>query len=234
MPEKPTSKHTLTRQDIINACLPPSDNPATASRLRRIERDFADGFEFLDTIHQAVSIFGSTILRPDDHYYKDARTLAGRLASEAGFTIVTGGGPGIMEAANRGAYEVGGRSIGLTIELRDRQAENRYVTAHEQFHYFFARKVALAFTSRVYIFYPGGFGTLNEFYELVMLVQTKKIHPLPIICVGSDYWQPIYDFMQNDLIVKFKVLHKKDLQYFQIIDSHDDIIKIVQQANHRQ
>lgn len=233
MPEKPTSKHTFTRQDIINACLPPSDNPATASRLRRIERDFADGFEFSANIHRAVSFFGSAILEPNDPYYKDAQALAGRLASEASFTVVTGGGPGIMEAANRGAYEAGGKSIGLTIELRDHQEDNRYVSAREQFHYFFARKVALAFTSRIYIFYPGGFGTLNEFYELVMLVQTKKIHPLPIICVGSDYWQPIYDFMQTDMITKFKVLHKKDLQYFQIIDSHDEIIKIAQQANHR-
>lgn len=233
MPEKPVSKHTLTRQDIINACAPPSDNPATASRLRRIEHDFAEGFEFLATVHRAVSIFGSTILGPNDRYYKDARALAGRLSSEAGFTIVTGGGPGIMEAANRGAYEVGGKSVGLTIELRDHQADNRYVNAREQFHYFFARKVALAFTSRIYIFYPGGFGTLNEFYELVMLVQTKKIQPLPIICVGSDYWQPIYDFMQADMIEKFKVLHKKDLSYFQIIDDHDEIIELALQAESR-
>ena len=233
MHDKLKAKTKLTRRDILQACGPLSADPATDARLRRIEADFADGFAFLDTVHRAVSIFGSTILPENDPYYQDARRLANKLVTEGGFTVITGGGPGIMEAANRGASEAGGVSVGLNIELRNNQPSNQYINRSENFHYFFARKVALAFSARVYIFYPGGFGTLNEFTELVMLVQTEKIQPIPIICVGSDFWNPIKKLMGELLKVKFGVIDDDDLSLFQIVDDHDKILQTANEAARR-
>jgi len=233
MNEKAKAKHTLTRADVLQACGPLSPDAATDARLRRIEEDFADGFAFLEDIHKAVSIFGSTVLSEGNEYYEQARQLAARLVTEQQFTVITGGGPGIMEAANRGAHEAGGLSAGLTIELRNHQPANEYLDRQVDFHYFFARKVALAFAARLYIFFPGGYGTLNEFFELTMLVQTEKIRPIPIVCVGSEYWEPLRELMTQNFKNKFGVLDDDDLDLFTIVDDADDVLKIAREAQKR-
>ncbi|MEK9176849.1 MAG: TIGR00730 family Rossman fold protein, partial [Patescibacteria group bacterium] len=155
-------------------------------RIFKIMAEFVDGFNLLRKYRLAATFFGSARTHLDERYYEDATVLAGRL-SKAGFTIVTGGAAGIMEAASKGAYDAGGKSVGLNIELAAEQGVNQYLTDTFTFNYFFTRKVMLAFASEVYIFFPGGFGTLDEFLEIITLVQTRKIKRIPIILYGTSY-----------------------------------------------
>ena len=156
-------------------------------RIFRIMAEFVEGFQFLSESSREVTFFGSARTKKSDRWYKEGVKL-GRLCATNGFTVVTGGGPGIMEALNKGAKEGGGVSIGLNIQLPNEQRINEYVTRGRGFHYFFTRKVMLAYSAQAYIFFPGGFGTLSEFFDLVELVQTKKMESIPIICVGKDFW----------------------------------------------
>src|SRR5690606_21462531 len=133
----------------------------------------------------------------DNPYYIRARALAKKIVEETGYTIITGGGPGIMEAANRGAYEAGGKSVGMNIILPHEQKINEYLTANARFYYFFIRKVALSFSAETYIFFPGGFGTLDEFFEIVTLIQTNKIPRVPVICVGKEFWSHIVEISKH-------------------------------------
>lgn len=201
-------------------------------RIFRIMAEFVEGFEFLSTFHKTVSIFGSTHPAVMDRYYKEARELGNRLA-KAGYTVITGGGPGIMEAANRGAHEAGGESIGINIQLPHEQKINKYVNKAMGFHYFFTRKVILSASSQVYVYFPGGFGTLDEFFELVTLIQTKKIEPIPIICYGREYWDKLNTFLTDEA---FKVQHamdKPDLKLFTIVDSVDETLAIIKKSKER-
>lgn len=190
-------------------------------RIFRIMSEFVSGFEFLNRYQNAVSVFGSARLKQDDTIYQEVRLLSSRLA-ESGFTIVTGGGPGVMEAANRGAQEVGGTSVGIAIKLKHEQQVNKYVTEYETFKYFFTRKVMLAIASQVYVFFPGGFGTLDELFEMLTLVQTEKIDPLPIILVGRDYWQPLVGWFEQMLLTQHKMIKQKDLHIFHVVDSAEE------------
>lgn len=204
---------------------------AATRRVAEIAREFTEGFRFLEDYPQSVTFFGSTQAKEGDLYYEDARKLSARLVKELGYSIVSGGGPGIMEAADRGAYESGGDSIGLLIKLPEAQPTNSYITKSLSFYYFFARKVCLAFGSEVFIFYPGGYGTLDEFFELITLIQTKKIQGVPIICVGSEYWNSLKDFMRKEMLKNDKLAHDAlgdgDLELFTITDNHDEIVEIV-------
>ena len=155
-------------------------------RSSRYAKDLTAGLETIKTYPQGVTVFGSARLPEDNPYYIKARELGQKLA-EAGHPVITGGGNGIMEAANRGAFEKGGRSIGLNIQLPMEQTLNQYTTDHLEFHYFFARKVMLAASSKVYVYFPGGFGTIDEFSEIITLMQTKKIDHVPIFLFGSDF-----------------------------------------------
>lgn len=205
----------------------------TDARVCVITEEFNRGFDFLATIDKVVSIFGSTRARQDDATYKQARDLAYRLAKEQDYAVVTGGGPGIMEAANRGASEAGGHSVGLTIELREGQVTNHFVTDRVDFHYFFSRKVMLSFAARMYIFFPGGYGTLDEFFEIIMLVQTYKIPHIPIVLVGSEYWQPLWDFIHSTVYEKYQAVDQEDLALVKIVDDLDEIMKIAAHAPKR-
>lgn len=198
----------------------------SAERIAEITREFTEGFRFLENFPKSVTFFGSTKTAETDPYYQSARELSRRLVKELGYSVVSGGGPGIMEAADRGAYEAGGDSIGLLIKLPDAQPTNAYIKRSISFYYFFARKVCLAFGAEVYIFFPGGFGTLDEFFEIITLLQTKKITGAPIILFGSEYWGKLKDFLERELL-KQGYITPEDLNLFTITDSHDTVLEIV-------
>ncbi len=193
----------------------------------RIMAEFVDGFHFIANFKKTVAVFGSARLSPQNKYYQEASKL-GQLLAKAGYTMITGGGPGIMEAANKGAFKAGGKSVGLNIQLPSGQRMNPYVKSPMGFNYFFIRKVILSFASQAYIFFPGGFGTLDEFFEMVVLVQTKKItKPIPIIVVGKEYWQPLLNWLKLEVHEKHKTIGKKDLEIFQLVDSAKEAFEII-------
>lgn len=199
---------------------------AKNQRASRIAGEFDRGLRFVRKYPKSVTIYGSARFKPNNPHYKDARALAGRLA-RLGYAIVTGGGPGIMEAANRGAKEAGGDSIGLNIELPREQVINPYVTDSLSFFYFFSRKTTMSFAAEAYVFYPGGFGTLDEFFEIITLVQTRKLKKVPIILAGGDFWKPLEAFIIDNLLQKHGAIDKRDLMLYRIIDDHDDIVKYI-------
>ncbi|HEU5114324.1 MAG TPA: TIGR00730 family Rossman fold protein [Candidatus Paceibacterota bacterium] len=202
-------------------------------RLATINSEFKHTFRFLKSYPRSVSFFGSARFTEDHPSYIQARELAKLIVKETGYTVVTGGGPGIMEAANRGAYEAGGKSVGMNIILPHEQKMNEYLTAHIRFYYFFIRKVALSFSAEVYIFFPGGFGTLDEFFEIVTLIQTRKIPKVPVICVGKNYWMDVLD-LSHKLRDEFKTISPGDEKIFHIAENNEEIIKIIKAAPLRQ
>lgn len=205
----------------------------TASkRIAEISKEFKEGFKFLADYPKSVTFFGANQFKSDNPYYKSARTLASRLVKELGYSIVSGGGPGIMEAANRGAFEAGGNSLGLLIKLPNEQVINEFITDSFPSYYFFVRKVCLSFSAEAFVFFPGGFGTLDEFFEILTLIQTKKIPDTPLICVGSEYWKPLKSFMKEQMIAR-GTIEPKDAELFHIIDDHDEIIKIIKKVTIR-
>lgn len=192
-----------------------------AERVGRIASEFTQGFEELQKYDLAATFFGSARCSLESALYKDAAGLAYRL-SRSGFTIITGGAAGVMEAANKGAYDAGGDSVGLNISLPDEQSGNDYTTDRHDFHYFFTRKVMLTFASEVYIYFPGGFGTLDEFFEIATLIQTKKIEPIPIILVGKAYWSPLLQWIKKGLLEQHETISKEDMSLYTLVDSVDE------------
>lgn len=196
-------------------------------KIFKIMAEFIDGFHFLADLKKTITIFGSTSFAPKNPYYEEARKL-GWLLAKGGFTVITGGGPGIMEAANRGAFEAKGESVGINIQLPGGQRMNKYVTKPIGFHYFFTRKVMLSFSSQAYVFFPGGFGTLDEFFEMVTLVQTRKLaKPVPVIAVGKDHWQNLFDWLKSEVYLKQRAIKTGDLKIFQLVDSAKEAYQII-------
>lgn len=195
-------------------------------RIFRIMAEFVEGFEILRKYRLSATFFGTSRCGAGDTVYKSAHDLAAKLA-RSGFTVVTGGGGGVMQAANQGAYEAGGASIGLNIELPHEQGSNGFLTEKKTFNYFFTRKVMLAFASEVYLFFPGGFGTLDEFFEILTLVQTKKIKPIPIILFGREYWGSVDGLIQEVLLKQYKTIDESDPRLYTIVDSVDEAYKAV-------
>jgi len=202
-------------------------------RIFRIMAEFIEGFEFLDKFHGEVSIFGSTRVPVEDKNYREAKKL-GKILAESGYTVITGGGPGIMEAANWGAYDAGGESVGLDIELPHEQRRNQYVTRSLGFHYFFTRKVMMSAAAQAYVFFPGGFGTLDELLEMTTLRQTDKIPKnVPIILVNKSYWEPFVQWVRESLYKENKYINKEDIDILQIVDSAEDALKIIKTTSER-
>ena len=197
-------------------------------RLFRIMAEFVEGFEALSQCHPAVSIFGSTRIRPGDEIYQKAEQI-GRLLAENGFSVITGGGPGTMEAANKGASAAGGKSIGLNIELPLEQKPNPYANITLSFRYFFVRKVMFVKYAMAYIILPGGFGTMDELLEAVTLIQTQKIKPFPVILVGSKYWKGLLDWIR-EVVLKTGKISSTDLDILRLIDEPEDIIKTIKKT----
>ncbi|RLG11177.1 TIGR00730 family Rossman fold protein [Candidatus Pacearchaeota archaeon] len=194
-------------------------------RLFRILAEFVDGFEVLSKIYPAITIFGSSRSKPEDSDYKKAEEVA-RLLVKAGFSVITGGGPGIMEAANKGASEAKGYSVGLNIKLPSEQECNSYANIKLEFRYFFVRKVMMAKYSVGFVFFPGGYGTLDEMFEILTLIQTKKIRPVPVVLVDKNYWAPLYNWMSNTLLANKKI-DEKDINLFKILDTPEEIVKYI-------
>ena len=195
--------------------------------LEHINREFGDGFEFLKKYPKSVTIFGSSQTKPTDYNYIKAVELTGRIVNETKYAVISGGGPGIMEAANKGAYEAGGDSLGLNVSLPHERTTNAYTTQSIKFSYFFSRKTMLVFAAETYVFFPGGYGTLDELFNVLTLIQTGKIPRVPIVLFNSSYWNPLKQFLFDYTYKKFGAISESDLNYFEITDSIDRIIEIV-------
>ena len=219
-----------THEELSREELDSSENGTW--RIFRIMAEFVSGFQFIGHLKKSVTIFGSARLKEENPYYQDARRL-GYLLGKAGFEVITGGGPGIMEAANRGDFEATGKSIGLNIQLPFSQRMNKYVTRGIGFHYFFTRKVMLAAAAQAYVFFPGGFGTLDEFSEIITLIQTKKMAATPVILMGKDYWQPLLDWIENILYKKIEGVHGEDLKIYTLVSSPEEAVKIIKKSRPR-
>lgn len=192
--------------------------------LELINKELKSGFDFIQKYDKSVTFFGSARFKEDDEHSQEAETLAQKIVKELGYTVITGGGPGIMQAANKGASQAGGASLGLTIKLPHEQVTNPYVKEEVGFYYFFTRKTIMTFAAEAYLFFPGGFGTLDEFFEILTLVQTKKIPPVPIILVGKDFWDPLNDFIKKHVHETHKAVSGDEMRLYSIMEDHDEII----------
>lgn len=186
-------------------------------RIFRIISEFVDGFETMAEIYPAVTVFGSASISEQSPVYKLGREV-GRLLAESGFTVITGGGPGAMEAANRGAFEAGGKSVGLCIQLPKEQSANPYTNVKLNFRYFFVRKVMFVKYAMAYIILPGGFGTMDELFEALTLIQTHRIKPFPVILLGKEYWKDLVTWIKKTMLMKHGMICPDDMDLFQVID----------------
>ena len=217
----------LTPEEIEIECLDESRNDKSTARLCSINREFKQGFEFIESYKDSVSFFGSARFTEENEHYIDALDLAYKIVNELDFIVVTGGGPGIMEAANKGAKEAGGISLGLPIRLKNEENVNKYVTDAVRFNNFSARKTALTYAASAYIFYPGGFGTLDELFEILTLTQTNKIPKAPIFLMGSDYWGPMDKFIRENVLELHEAIDKTDVNIYKVLDTHEEVLDAI-------
>ena len=194
----------------------------------KVLSEFVEGFETMNNLGPCISIFGSARVKEGHQHYELARRIAARLTEE-GFGIITGGGPGIMEAANRGAFESNGISVGLNINLPFEQFHNRYIDNDKNLHhrFFFVRKVMFVKYSQAFIAMPGGFGTMDELFEVLTLTQTKKINKTPIILVGTDFWSPLKEWINQTLSENYGYINKQDLDLMPIVDDAEQVVGII-------
>jgi len=194
-----------------------------AWRIFRIMAEFVESIEILSSIDNAVSIFGSARIKPEDKYYRIAEELS-RLLVENGFSVITGGGPGIMEAGNKGAAEAGGKSVGMNIKLPFEQKPNPYANIPLDYKYFFIRKVMFIKYAVAYVIMPGGYGTMDEFFEALTLIQTRRVRSFPVILMGREYWQGLLDWLKDSMLKREMIL-PEDLEMIQIIDEPEEVVK---------
>ncbi len=197
-----------------------------AWRVFRIQAELIDGIETLNNLGPAVSIFGSARLPEESKYYQDALTVAGNL-SRAEYSVISGGGPSIMEAANKGAFQQGGYSVGLNIELPHEQTPNDTQDISLTFRYFFVRKLMFVKSSMGYVVFPGGFGTLDEFFEALTLIQTQKIRHFPVILYGSEFWQGLIEWLKTR-VLELGCIAEEDLDLFYIVDKPEEVLPIIE------
>src|SRR6266566_6474773 len=216
---------TTQDEQLLESPRPDEFTHTDTWRVFRIMGEFVEGFDDLATLTRGVSIFGSARTLPGEPDYKAAQETAALLA-HAGLSVITGGGPGIMEAANRGAFEAGGVSVGCNIELPHEQKGNDYTTLSLKFKYFFVRKMMFVKYSDAFIIFPGGFGTLDELFEALTLIQTHKIHNFPVVLYGSRYWQGMLEWLRGPMLSEAKIV-EEDLERLHGTDSPEEIVEIV-------
>ncbi len=222
----------LSNPEIASGGATPPRMHELTWRIFRIMAEFVEGFQFLSDSQREITVYGSTRFPPGTRWYQEAEKFAGLLAKE-GFTVITGGGPGIMEAANKGAFDAGGESIGLNIQLPMEQRVNPYVKRGRGFHYFFTRKVMLEASAQAYVFFPGGYGTLDEFFEMITLIQTHKAQRVPMVCVGKEFWDPLVNWLRKTLVEGYETISQEDLALFQVVDTAEDAFAIVRHSQER-
>lgn len=227
--QRPFRPKNLTTADIREGCIKLYGHDEVSTQICVVNEELRQGLDFVEKYEKSITIFGSARTPEGDKYYEKARRIGYRAAHELGYAVVTGGGPGIMEAGNRGAYEANGTSLGLTIQLPHEQVSNPYLTEEIPFYFFFTRKTAMRYGSEVYLFFPGGFGTLDELAETLTLVQTKKIAPVPIILVGESFWKPFDEFIKKDLVAQ-NMISESDPALYVITDDEDAILEIIKNA----
>lgn len=220
----------LTIDDIKSGCITLYGESNEETQLCVMQEEFRQGIETIESYNHAVTFYGSARFTEDNPSYKKARSIANRIASELDYAVISGGGGGIMEAANRGAYEAGGKSIGLTIKLPHEQITNKYLTEEIPFYFFFTRKITMSYTTGVCLFFPGGFGTLDELFEMMTLKQTGKISPIPIILVGTEFWKPLETLVKENLVEKYKTVSESELNVYIMTDDEDEIIRIIKES----
>jgi len=210
--------HSVERQYLIDEL-----SKEESWRIFRIMAEFVDSIEDLSRIHNGVTIFGSARVKPEDPYYQKAEKL-GRLLVQNGFSVITGGGPGIMEAANKGAAEAGGQSVGMNIKLPFEQKPNPYANLQIDYKYFFIRKVMFVKYAVAYIIMPGGYGTMDEFFEALTLIQTKRVKSFSVIVMGSEYWRGLLDWLK-DTMLRTNMILPFDIEMIQIMDEPEEVVK---------
>ncbi len=233
---KPFRPKKLSVEEIKSGCVYVYGENSGETQICVMNEEFRQGFDIVKKNkdgNKSVTFWGSARFPVENEYYQKALRLGRRLAQELNCMIVTGGGPGIMEAGNRGAYEMGKPSLGLTINLPMEQETNRYVTEEIPFYFFFTRKTLMAYSAEAYLYFPGGFGTLDELFEILTLVQTGKISRLPIILVGKKFWEPLDIFIKQALMTENQTISQEDLELYKIIDDEDEIVEIVKNAPRR-
>lgn len=222
--------------DTGNVCTPyeqPSFTENINWRIFRIMAEFVEGFEFLSKLKKEVTIFGSARAFTGSHTYETAKEL-GFMLGKAGYTVITGGGPGVMEAANWGAHEAGADSVGLDIALPMEQRRNQYVKRGIGFNYFFTRKVMLSASAQAYVFFPGGFGTMDELFEMATLIQTRKMSKnVPIILVGRSFWSPLLAWMKTHMWEEERYIEKEELAILRLVDTAEEAFEIIQATRPR-
>ncbi|WLQ08271.1 TIGR00730 family Rossman fold protein [Arthrobacter oryzae] len=220
----------MTDEELLKVLADPAEDPA---RMERISTEIQAGFQLLSgRVGKAVAVFGSARPGPDDPRYAEARSLGSRFAA-AGFAVITGGGPGLMEAANRGAAEAGGTSVGLGIELGHQQRLNSYVDVSMTFRYFFARKLMFVRYASAFVVLPGGFGTLDELFEALTLVQTGKIHEFPVVLIGTGHWSGLMAWIR-DRLQDQGFIAPDDIRLLRCTDDIDEAVELIQQCHLRQ
>jgi uncharacterized protein (TIGR00730 family) len=228
--KKPLRPKKLKIEDIRDGCITLYGEENEESKLCMVQEEFRQGIDMIQSFSPSVTFYGSARLPETHPDYIRAQEIAKRIVEETGAAILSGGGGGIMEAANRGAYEAGGRSVGLTIKLPFEQKTNPYVTDEIPFYFFFTRKVSMSYTTEACLFFAGGFGTFDELFEMLTLVQTKKITNVPIILVGKDFWGPFQMAIQQTMIEKYETVGHSDLSLYTITDDIDEIINIIKHS----
>ncbi len=215
------------QKEFLNA----HDHGEASWRVQKIAAEFIKGYDFLEKFDRSVTFFGSARKNFDDTVYREAERLAGFCAT-MGFAVFTGGGPGIMEAANKGAKEAGGLSIGININLPKQDSHlverrNPYVDRGESFDFFFSRKVILSYASQFYIFFPGGFGTMDELFEMLTLIQTKKTSPVPVLLVGKDFWGPLVAWIKETMLEKGGAINPGDMDLFHVVADAEEAMTFI-------
>ncbi|MCK9371516.1 LOG family protein [Candidatus Dojkabacteria bacterium] len=223
----------ITTDDIKNGCITLSGGNGEETKLCMIQEEFRAGIDTVKDMGPSVTFYGSARLKPDHPEYIRAYKLANRIAKELGYVIISGGGAGIMEAANKGAFDAGVESVGFTIRLPREQSTNPYVTKEVPFHFFFARQVSMQYTTEAVIYCAGGTGTMYEFFEMLTHLQTGKVGPIPVILYGTEFWTPVKKLLEEVFVEKYKTISASDLERFIVTDDENLVLEVVKNSKMR-